>query len=93
MLSSTKAVILSKHCFRDIKLLHTNLQCAFILYVKYHMQTVKALVQVELPFMHYFSTQDSYENAKNETIAKFKMLSFCQNIFSQFQISSCKCSM
>ena len=35
--------------------------------------------------MHYLSTQDPYEAAKSEKIAKFKMLSFCQKLFSRIK--------
>ena len=33
----------------DIKLLHTNVQCVCIVYVKYQKASVKALVQVDFP--------------------------------------------
>ena len=55
-------------------------------------QQLKQLYKLNSPFMHYLSTQDPYEAAKSEKIAKFKMLSFCQKLFSLYQISSCKCS-
>ena len=43
----------SKHChcvkkyFYDIKLLHANVQCVYIVYAKYQMASVKTLVQVD----------------------------------------------
>ena len=42
------AVILSK-IFHGIKLLHANVQCVYIVYAKYQMASVKALVQVDFP--------------------------------------------
>ena len=35
--------------FYDIKLLHTNVQCVYIVYAKYQMAAVKTLVQVDFP--------------------------------------------
>ena len=43
------------------------------------MPAAKALVQVEFP-VYALRTQNSYEDEKRK-IAKFKMLSFCQNNF------------
>ena len=35
--------------FYGIKLLHANVQCVYIVYAKYQMASVKALVQVDFP--------------------------------------------
>ena len=35
--------------FYSIKLLHANVQCVYIVYAKYQMPSVKALVQVDFP--------------------------------------------
>ena len=40
--------------FYGIKLLHANVQCVYIVYAKYQMASVKALVQVDFP-MHVLS--------------------------------------
>ena len=38
-----------KKYFYGIKLLHANVQCIYIVYAKYQMSSVKALVQVDFP--------------------------------------------
>ena len=52
---SVKIWLSSKHChfvkrsFYGIKLLHANVQCVYIMYAKYQMASVIALVQVDFP--------------------------------------------
>ena len=46
---SSKCCHFVKKYFYGIKLLHTNVQCVYIVYAKYQMASVKALVQVDFP--------------------------------------------
>ena len=78
-LSSKRCHFVKKY-FYGIKVLHANVQCVNIVYTKYQMASVKALVQVDFP-VHAL------------TKAKFKTQSFCQKVFLRHQGSSCKCSM
>ena len=43
-----KTLFVKKH-FYGIKLLHANVECVYIVYAKYQMASVKALVQVDFP--------------------------------------------
>ena len=47
--SVQNAVIFSKKHFYDIKRLHANVQCVYIVYAKYQMASLKTLVQVDFP--------------------------------------------
>ena len=40
--------------------------------------------------MHYLRAQNPFEEKLNKKIAKFKMLSFYQKLFSGYHITSCK---
>ena len=53
-LSSKRCHFVKKY-FYGIKLLHANVQCAYIVYAKYQMASVKTLVQVDFP-VHVLST-------------------------------------
>ena len=92
---SVKKWLSSKRChfiktyFYGIKLLHANVQCVYIVYAKYQMASVKALVQVDFP-VHVLSENQQKPSVK---MAKFKTLSFCQKVFLWHQTSSCKCPM
>ena len=46
---SSKCCHFVKKYFYGIKLLHANVQCVYIVYAKYQMASVKALVQVDFP--------------------------------------------
>ena len=46
---SSKRCPLVKKYFYGIKLPHANVQCVYIVYVKYQMASVKALVQADFP--------------------------------------------
>ena len=50
------------------------------------------MMQVELPVNALSENIKSILKKKSEKNAKFNMLSFCQNIISQYPISSCICS-
>ena len=77
-----------------IKLLNANVQCVYIVYAKYQMVSVKALVQVDLP-VHALSehSQTLIKKQSVKKMAKFKTLSLYQKVFLWHQTSSCKCSM
>ena len=59
---SVKKWLSSKHChfvkqyFYGIKLLHADVQCVYIVYAKYQMASVKALVQADFSLHVYLST-------------------------------------
>ena len=63
-----------------------------IVYAKYQMTSIKALVQVDFPVMYYLSTNKTLIK-KQCKMAKFKTLSFCQKVFLWHQTFSNKCSM
>ena len=44
-----KTISFCQKYFYGIKLLHANVQCVYIVYVKYQMVAVKALGQVDFP--------------------------------------------
>ena len=44
-----KALSLYRKLFYGIKPLHANVQCVYIVYAKYQMASVKALVQADFP--------------------------------------------
>ena len=50
----TKLSFCQKMIFFGIILLHANVQCVYIVYVKYQMGSVKAVVQIDFP-MHALS--------------------------------------
>ena len=47
-----------------MKLLYADVQCVYIMYAKYQLLTVKALVQVEFSFHALF--EHPYEDANNQ---------------------------
>ena len=50
-----KMLSICQKVFYDIKLLHANVQCIYIVYAKYQMDSVKALVGVDF-LVHVLSS-------------------------------------
>ena len=61
MAKSSKRCHFVKKYFYGIKLLHANVQCVYIVYAKYPDVSVKAVVRVDFPIMHYLSTIKNYK--------------------------------
>ena len=55
-----KTLSIFKKYFYGIKLLHANVQCVFIVYAKYQMASVKALVGVDFLAHVLYSTIQNY---------------------------------
>ena len=70
--------------------LRAHCQYICIVYAKYQKASVKALVQDDFPSMHYLSKS---KTRKQEKMAKFTELLFCQKLIFWQKTSSCKCSM
>ena len=71
--------------------LHAHAQYICIVYAKYRKASVKTLVyKLTFPCMHYLSKS---KTSKQEKMAKFSKLSFCQKLIFWHETSSCKCSM
>ena len=91
---SSKCCHFVKKYFYGIKLLHAKVQCVYIVYTKYQDVSVNAVEQVDFPVyalpMHYLSKS---KTSKQEKMAKFTKLLFCQKLIFWHKPSSCKCSM
>ena len=70
--------------------LHAHAQYIYIVNAKYQKPSVKALVQVDFPV---YAQAKSLFKSKQEKMAHFKKLLFCQKSFFWHQTSLCKCSM
>ena len=69
---------------------HAQYMYIYIVNAKYQKASVKALVQVDFPI--YAQTKSLFKS-KQEKMANFTKLLFCQKIFFWHRTSSCKCSM
>ena len=69
--------------------LHAHAQYIYIVNAKYQKPSVKALVQVDFPV---YAQAKSLFKSKQEKMAHFKKLLFCQKTFFWHQTTLCKCS-
>ena len=74
-----------KKFFFSMTLLHTHAQYIYIVNAKYHKPSVKALVQ-QVDFPVYAQAKSLFKN-KQENMAHFKKLLFCQKTFFWHQTS------
>ena len=64
--------------FSSMTLLHAHTQYIHIVYAKYQITSVKAVVQVDFPV--YVLSKCKQNKSKQEKMANFTKLSFCQKI-------------
>ena len=96
---SEKLMLSSKCCHfcQNIIFLVSNIVMQMFKVSSFCMQSIRCSQQklwykLNSQCMHYLRTQNPFERRKVKNNAKFKMLSFCQKIFSHYPISSSQCS-
>ena len=87
---SLKSSYLTKNKFFGMKLLHAHAQYIYIVNVKYHKPSVKALVQVDSPVYAQAKSLFKSKQEKNGSFQKAVILSKKHFLASD---SSCKCPM